>query len=424
MKQSFLVLATLSLLVSSGCSTFGTSVREGTPALINTVDGTVLSVSGNEVLLSMVLAEAQRLPSPTVTDIAEQIVRRGLFIEGIVTTADGMPINIKTIRGRNMTVTVEDVRAFSPGTVVRLTVPRKTLAIMDLEVIRGKDEKAARVMLEELTSALIETGQFVVVERSKLSAVLSEMELSLSGLTSEPAEKMVGRLLNADLILTGTLAEAGGEWDVNLRLVNARTGQAHAAVMMRTPRYRPDSIRDTGPLDEVFEGEKVDASWMTGKKAKGIYSVNQDPGTGISGSKSLRMDYDLSGGDRDFYLHAEDRKKRDLSSYRGIEFYVRATGTIQGHVRILLSDREDPLMMDAWVAGFNIGREWKKVRVSFEEFTIARRWIKAAARIGLKPGRQMKDLSQLESFSIGFNSRLNPAVRGSVWIDNISFYRD
>ena len=45
----------------------------------------------------------------------------------------------------------------------------------------------------------------------------------------------MGKLLMADIILTGTLADIGGAWDINLRLVNVRTGQAMAAISMRTP---------------------------------------------------------------------------------------------------------------------------------------------------------------------------------------------
>ena len=93
---------------------------------------------------------------------------------------------------------------------------------------------------------------------------MNELELSLSGLAKKTSDKAIGNLITADLILTGTLADLGNTWDVNLRLVNVRTGQAMASIAMRTPLIKPLEMRDSGPLNEKFNEDTLDPSWRLG----------------------------------------------------------------------------------------------------------------------------------------------------------------
>ena len=194
------------------------------------IEGTVQSVSGNEVLLSLKLPEFKKTPDIPISEIAQQVVQKSLFLEGIKTEINSVSAVIKEVRGSVVTVTLEKPQPYTVGAVLKLKIPKKIIAIVDFEVIRGREKEAGRVTLEGLTSTLIDSGHFTVVERSKLKTIMDELQLSLSGVTKETPEKVMGKLFMADLILTGTLAEIGGTWDINLRLVNVRTGEAMAAI--------------------------------------------------------------------------------------------------------------------------------------------------------------------------------------------------
>ncbi len=63
---------------------------------------------------------------------------------------------------------------------------------------------------------------------------MNEIQLSLSGMTKREKDGLAGKLLSADLILTGTLTDLQEEWEINLRILNVRTGQALSAVAMKT----------------------------------------------------------------------------------------------------------------------------------------------------------------------------------------------
>ena len=180
---------------------------------------------------------------------------------------------MKESRGNQVIVVFDKPQAYPIGSSVKLKIPKKTIAIVDFEVIRGNVQEAGRVTLEGLTSALIESGHFTVVERTKLKTIIAELELSLSGLTKETPEKVMGKLIMADLILTGTLADMGDKWDINLRLVNVRTGQAMAAIAMRTALFKPTELRDAGPLNEDFKEDTLDASWRLGFREKNLFDA-------------------------------------------------------------------------------------------------------------------------------------------------------
>jgi hypothetical protein len=230
-------------LFTAGCKTPGS--HDAGDALFIEIEAIVVLASGGEVTLSTTLPEdIAGMIQPSVKEIADQIVLRGLLLEGLPTHVNNLPVTIKSVRGRQLTISGKGIKVLRPGNVISLSVPRKTIVIMDLDVMRGRDRKAGKVMLEELKSALIETGQFAFVERSKLAAVSGQAEPGVRGLTYGSSEKMGGKLPGADLILTGTLVEANGEWDVDLRLINARTGKTHATIIMRTAGFDPDAMRE------------------------------------------------------------------------------------------------------------------------------------------------------------------------------------
>jgi hypothetical protein len=137
------------------------------------------------------------------------------------------------------------------------------------------------------------------------------------------------------------------------------------------------------------------------------------------------MDFDLTKATREILAKIANNKKRDLSFFSGIEFYAKAETMVIGHFRLLLSDRDDPNMIDSWTAVFEIGTEWEKIKIPFEQLTIGRAWIReGSVKYGAKPGKQILDLSRVEAVSIGVWSGHNPPVKGTIWIDKVRFYRE
>lgn len=58
-----------------------------------------------------------------------------------------------------------------------------------------------------LTTALVESGQFIVVERPDLTVILAEQELGANGLTTSESAPRLGALIGAQLLITGNVTE-------------------------------------------------------------------------------------------------------------------------------------------------------------------------------------------------------------------------
>jgi TolB-like protein len=114
---------------------------------------------------------------------------------------------------------------------IRLT-PDAKLAVMPLAAAAGSGEGAAaqaEYFGSQLGLAASRTKLFTIVERADMQAVLSELELQLSGLADENAAAKAGKLLGADYLVTGTVFRSPERYELFLKLLRVETAEVLAA---------------------------------------------------------------------------------------------------------------------------------------------------------------------------------------------------
>ncbi len=162
-----------------------------------------------------------------------------------------------------------------------------------LGVLKFQDETGAlpfqggagRVMTNMLTNELAARGAFVVVERQKLRAVLEEQDLAESGRITPGQGAMIGKLIGADFLVTGTVTafeeeveehyrggmlsrgriereSKGGYLAVDLRIIDTTTAQI---ALVRTVEGRTEGgTRTSAPnnygLDDGPDARAVRAA--------------------------------------------------------------------------------------------------------------------------------------------------------------------
>ena len=197
-------------------------------------------------------------------------------------------------------------------------------------MILGRNKEIGKYVQEDITTALVNSGQFNVVERLKLKSILDELKLAQVGLTDPEGAKQVGKLLGADVILTGTLASTGEEWNINLRLINTESGLITSAFNKKGALHelKKESFREIKNIDGSFEDQtSVLAGWILGtefslRTGKGGYQkVYVDETQGANGTgRSLAMEFRLGTErferfkNRAIHAKISNRLKRDLSS--------------------------------------------------------------------------------------------------------------
>lgn len=149
--------------------------------------------------------------------------------------------------------------------------PKKNIAVMDFENKAGfiSEINLGSGMAEMLTTSLVNSGRFIVVERQAISDVLNEQDFGVSGRTTEAGAAKIGKILNAQILVRGAVTEfgtrtGGGGGSIGYQGINVGLSgsSAHVAVDIR--------------LYDATTGEVIDSLRCDGKATA----------TGISGGYS------------------------------------------------------------------------------------------------------------------------------------------
>jgi TolB-like protein len=128
--------------------------------------------------------------------------------------------------------TLQDLSDYSS---IRLP-PEAKVAVMPLAAAEGSGEGAAaqaEYFGSQLDLAASKVKLFKVVERGNLQAIMSELELQMSGLADEGSAAKAGKVLGADYLVTGTLFRGKERYELFLKLVRVETAEVLAATKAR-----------------------------------------------------------------------------------------------------------------------------------------------------------------------------------------------
>jgi len=95
---------------------------------------------------------------------------------------------------------------------------------------KSEETKLGESVVEMLITALINTGQFRVMERTQLSKIMEEQALGLTGVVDQETAVDVGKIVGVDAVVVGSVSYLGSMIELDARLVNATNGEAITAV--------------------------------------------------------------------------------------------------------------------------------------------------------------------------------------------------
>ena len=111
-------------------------------------------------------------------------------------------------------------------------------------------DSLGKAAADELTTQLVQSGRFTVVERSRLETVLAEQNLGASGRVTPATAAKIGQLLGVQFILTGSITQFSVErTTVGIRGVGGTVSNAESKVDARL------IDADTGEILLVAEGQ-------------------------------------------------------------------------------------------------------------------------------------------------------------------------
>lgn len=122
---------------------------------------------------------------------------------------------------------------------------RRRVAVIPFQVIGGHGSTSGRIVSERLMGPLTADGSVEVVERAMLDGVTREQELQSSGLVDAHSVKELGKVLNADALIMGTvIALKNDRVEINARLIDAESAKVLAAAETKTDQDWNESLMD------------------------------------------------------------------------------------------------------------------------------------------------------------------------------------
>lgn len=111
-----------------------------------------------------------------------------------------------------------------PEPTTQLPKEKIGLAIMELKPEQVSSTDAA-LITDSLYTEVTKTNAFIVIERNKLQQAMDELKHQQAGLTDQETAVEVGKILNAQKVLVGSVGKLEEIFLVNIRLVDVRTSQ-------------------------------------------------------------------------------------------------------------------------------------------------------------------------------------------------------
>jgi len=142
---------------------------------------------------------------------------------------------------------------------------KKTIAVANFEnkAGYGSNWTMGRGMADMLTDSLVQSGNFIVIERQALNAVMAEQNLAASGRTASAGTgAQMGNIKKAQILIQGAVTEfqqrkSGGGQSIGFHGVSigSKSSTAHVAIIIR--------LIDT-TTSEVLASHRVEGSAKAG----------------------------------------------------------------------------------------------------------------------------------------------------------------
>ena len=136
-------------------------------------------------------------------------------------------------------------------------------------------------MADQLVDALMQSGEFVVMERQTLTDVIGEQDLAASGRAQKSKSARTGKLTSAQILIKGTVTEfeakssgSGSGFSIMGVSLGSKKGQAHVGLIIR--------------LIDTTTGEVLESKRVEGKAESGGFKLGLDIGGVGFGTDSFK----------------------------------------------------------------------------------------------------------------------------------------
>jgi PBP1b-binding outer membrane lipoprotein LpoB len=107
-------------------------------------------------------------------------------------------------------------------TLVKNLPQNANIAILNME---SSDVSAAKYAVDELEFKLVNSKKFRIVDRRRIDQILNEQKFQISGDVDDNSAVSIGKILGANIVITGSISGSGNSQRLFLRVLDVQTAQ-------------------------------------------------------------------------------------------------------------------------------------------------------------------------------------------------------
>jgi hypothetical protein len=133
-------------------------------------------------------------------------------------------------------------------------ISKRNIAVIDFDARGGTNYGESGVLTDRLRAIIVRRDYFNVVDRGKMEAILSEVGFQQTGCTSKECAVEVGKILNAELMITGTIGKLGELYTIDIILIEVET----ARIIKSITREYEGKVENILPVMEKVADDIID----------------------------------------------------------------------------------------------------------------------------------------------------------------------
>jgi PBP1b-binding outer membrane lipoprotein LpoB len=157
----------------------------------------------------------------------------GIFLSGnfqkitatgdIIATGEYRTLSQSTRASPNTRMTPLQRAINNASDAVTLKLPNgSVIALLNIE---SADKNISEQVIDELEYIFVSSGNFTMVNRRTLDAIMGEQKFQLSGNVEDNEAVSIGKMTGANIVITGSVSGAGSSRRLTLRALDVQTGQ-------------------------------------------------------------------------------------------------------------------------------------------------------------------------------------------------------
>ncbi len=124
----------------------------------------------------------------------------------------------------------KDIEALSSKIISQIKgtgIEKKSVAILEFQALtkEAEENQINKLVSDLLTTDFEKSGKFVIIDRKNQGNILKEIELSMTGLVDDKKLIQAGKLIAADVFITGSVSELKNSYIITVKATEVETAK-------------------------------------------------------------------------------------------------------------------------------------------------------------------------------------------------------